>query len=696
MKKIILVFVVIIFSAQAFSQTFNRNITKMIPDGGTMQDTLPVSSLPPFINSILGIEEVMINIQHANAGEITAWLISPSGTKILLTQNNGWGGANYQTTHFNYQSGSSAVYLNGAPFNGNFQPQEWLGTLNDAQNPNGNWLLQLNDCCTPDTGFLLNWSITFSGTPAPVMPDTTRLPIVEVFTNGQDIVDEPKIAATMKIVDNGVGALNHYADAPKFNGNIGIEYRGSTSQTFPQKPYGLQTWDNAGNNLDTSIMGFPTQHDWIFYPPYDDKSLMRNVLIYNISNQMGHYASRTRFFELYVNGMYEGIYVFMEKIKQDKNRVNISSLKPSTTSGNKLTGGYIIKIDKTTGAQNGGWSGVSMVCDTPNVSENLYYQYDYPSSDSIVPAQETYIQNFMTQFENSFQNYSLYDTMNGYKKYVSLKTFIDHSMMVELSRNIDGYRLSSYYHKDKDSKDPHLKAGPIWDYNLSFGNGDYLQATDCTIWQWALVCPGNPAWWQLMFEKDSVYRQEYKCRYTNFRQNVLSWQNINRVIDSVEKIVHYEQVKTYQRWPILGYYTWPNAYYPPTFQQEIDTLKKWIQHRLQWMDSQLLDTNCIIKKDTTVQPTGIYSAQNFLNSFSVYPNPIGNQQQFFVSWKSSSQQPATIQLTTLSGVLVVQKTTNVVSNKIKLDAAQLHLAAGIYFVSLTTSDGKWTKKLVVE
>ena len=175
-----------------------------------------------------------------------------------------------------------------------------MGTLNNGQNPNGNWILELSNCCNQDTGYLLNWSITFSSTPAPVIADSSRLAIIEVFTNGQDIIDEPKIPATIKIIDNGIGALNHYADVPKFVGNIGIEYRGSTSQTFPQKPYAVESWDNAGNNLDTAIMGFPRQHDWIFYPPFDDKSLMRNVLIYKISNQMGHYASRTRYFELYV------------------------------------------------------------------------------------------------------------------------------------------------------------------------------------------------------------------------------------------------------------------------------------------------------------------------------------------------------------------------------------------------------------
>ena len=595
MSKKTLFIITLMITISSFSQTFNRTVNKLIPDAGTMSDTLSINGFGTSINSVFGIQEVMINITHPNAGEITAWIISPSGMVIQLTENNGWGGSNYTNTHFNYNSGSSAVYLNGAPFTGNFQPQDWLGTLNNGQNPNGKWVLKVNDCCTLNTGHLISWGVTFSTTPAPIMTDTTYLPIIEVFTNGNTVVDEPKIMAKMKVIDNGGGKINHYNDAPVFNGNIGIEYRGSSSQSFPQKPYAVQTWDSSGNNLDTSILGFPTQHDWIFYPPYDDKSLMRNTVIYNISNQMGHYASRTKYFILYLNGMYEGIYVFMEKIKRDKNRVNIANLKAKDTTGTALTGGYIIKIDKTTGAQDSGWNGASMVCDTPShTTEKMFYLYDYPSPDSIQKQQGAYIINFMNQFENALLKYSLYDTVNGYKKYVSLKTFEDHSMMVELARNIDGYRLSSYYHKDKDNNDPHLKAGPIWDYNLAFGNGNYYQAQDWNVWQWNLVCPGNPVWWKQFYYNDSVYRNEFKCRYTKFRQNVLSWNNINNLIDSLHNIIQVDQVNTYKRWPVLGYYTWPNAYWPPTFQQEIDTLKSWIQHRLLWMDSQLWNSSCLV------------------------------------------------------------------------------------------------------
>ena len=681
-----------------FAQTFTRNPNVVVPNSNTIIDSVTVSGLSTQINTSLGLKDVMINITHSNVSDLTVWLIAPDGTKILLTENNGGSGNNYQNTHFNYNNGNSAIYFNGAPFNGNFYPAEWLPAVNNGQNPNGKWYLKVNDCCAFNQGTLVSWSVTFGNNPT-FIADTTRLPIIEVFTNGNDIVDEPKITTKIKVIANAGGALNHYNDAPVYQGYAGMEFRGSTSQTFPQKPYAVQTWDSTGNNFDVSLLGFPKDHDWIFYPPYDDKSLMRNVLIYHLSNQMGHYASRTKYFELYVNGIFEGIYVLMEKVKRAKQRVSIAKLDTTGISGTALTGGYIYKIDKTTGVQNQGWNGISMVCDTPShTTENMYYQYSYPDQNSIVPQQTTYLQNFVTGFENAVNNFSVYDTVNGYKKLVSISSFVDHSMLVEFARNVDGYRLSSYYHKDRDDKDARLKAGPIWDYNLSFGNADYMQGADWNVWEWDLACPGNPVWWEKFFNEDSVYRQEYKCHYTNYRQNILSDSAINFLIDSVENVVHYEQVKTYLRWPILGQYTWPNAYYPPTFRQEIDTLRSWTLHRLHWMDTKLYDTNCFKKIIDTIADTtktGMLSVNYFAQSFKVYPNPISKSQQFFVEWKTNSNAPTTIELYGVSGVLIVSKE-NFVGNKIVFDAAQLGLPSGVYWVSLKTNEGKFVKKFIVE
>ena len=175
---------------------------------------------------------------------------------------------------------------------------------------------------------------------------SSNLPIVVIETGGQSIPDEPKIPAFMGII-RGTGARNHIADPfTDYHGPIGIELRGNSSLVYDQKQYGLETWNDEGEEENAALMGFPKEHDGVLYAPAADKSLLRNVLVYHIAREMGRYASRTRFCELVIDSVYMGVYVFMEKIKRDKNRVAVSKLEPHVEHGEELTGGYMFSIDK--------------------------------------------------------------------------------------------------------------------------------------------------------------------------------------------------------------------------------------------------------------------------------------------------------------------------------------------------------------
>lgn len=155
----------------------------------------------------------------------------------------------------------------------------------------------------------------------------------------------------------------------------------------------------------------------------------------------------------------------MEKIKRDKNRVNISKLKSEDIEGEELTGGYIIKIDKTTGNGGDGWESKYK---NKNGSKT-YYQYHYPKSAKIEAEQKEHIKNYFDDFETEVYNKN-HDTINGYQSFINPESFYDMIIMNELSKNVDGYRLSTYLYKDKNDK---LTAGPLWDFNLSFGNANY-------------------------------------------------------------------------------------------------------------------------------------------------------------------------------------------------------------------------------
>ena len=227
----------------------------------------------------------------------------------------------------------------------------------------------------------------------------SNLPIVIIETYGQNIPDEPKITVDMGIIFNGPGEINYLTDPfNDYDGIVGIEKRGSSSQWFfPKDQYAFETRDAEGNNLNVSLLGLPAENDWILHAPYSDKSLMRNVLTYKWANEMGAYAPRTVFCEVILNGDYQGVYVLMEKIKRDENRVDIAEMDENDLAGDSLTGGYIIKIDKNEGAGNAGWE--SEFPPYPGAWQEVYYQYHYPKPENIKYQQKQYIQQFVNNFE---------------------------------------------------------------------------------------------------------------------------------------------------------------------------------------------------------------------------------------------------------------------------------------------------------
>jgi hypothetical protein len=467
------------------------------------------------------------------------------------------------------------------------------------------------------SNFFLSFGIadesTYYGSPpdwfeSPFVFNESNLPIVVIDTDGQEILDDPRIVVHMGIIDND-SAINNIDDPFNgYDGLISIEIRGSSSQMFPKKQYALETQDIDGENLNVSILGMPEENDWILHAPYSDKSLLRNFLAYELARDMGRYASRTRFCELVINGDYKGLYIFMEKIKRDNNRVDISKLNPDETTGDDLTGGYIVKVDKWDGENNDGWWSASPLPEY----DGTWYQYHYPKPDDIVDEQKDYINNYITDFELLLASEAYNDPDAGYYDQVNLESFIDVSLMSEISKNVDAYRLSAYMYKDKDSEDGRLTMGPIWDYNLAFGNADYYDGWDPAGWQLDVELGGDPFkipfWWYRIWD-DETFRDAFNQRWQELRQTVFSEEYIMNIIDSTIAVIDEAQVRNFQRWPILDEYVWPNAYVGGSYENEIDYLTDWITDRLEWIDEQAM------RADDDHQLIRSYSLD------PAYPNP---------------------------------------------------------------------------
>ncbi|MDQ3051365.1 MAG: CotH kinase family protein, partial [Bacteroidota bacterium] len=574
----------------SFSQTFTGS-GGPIPDNGNSVDyTISVSGLPSIIDTLtFGLEEVCIDIVHTWDSDLDITLIAPDGTSVLLVSGAGGGGDDFTGTCF-MQDAATSILQGNAPFTGTFRPLSQMGKVNNGQDPNGLWTLHIQDTYPfADAGTLLSWSVSFGNDPASYFEmESTNLPLVIINTNGQTITADPKVTAWMSIINNGPVIRNYVNDPPNdYNGYIGIDLRGHSSMTFVQKQYGIETRDSAGNNLNTTILGMPAENDWVLYAPYTDKSLMRNPLTYSLAMDMGRYASRERFCEVIINGEYKGIYTFFEKIKRDNNRVNIAGLTQSDTTGIALTGGYICSLDWI---DNDGWTSNYPPDPTNPGSNTIFYQYIYPKDTEMLPVQKTYIQQYVDSFETALVAASFADPLTGWRNYADEGSFIDYFLMNEISKNVDGYRLSAFFYKEKLTDGGKINMGPLWDFNLAWHNADYCDNE--SYGGWAYLFPNScqwdfPFWWRRLNE-DTTFQNNVRCRWDDLRTSIFDTTHIFNYIDSIAGILDEGQQRHYYLYPILGIFVWPNpSPLAQTYQEEIVFLKNWILQRIIFMDDYL-------------------------------------------------------------------------------------------------------------
>jgi hypothetical protein len=498
---------------------------------------------------------------------------------------------------------------------------------------------------------------------------TTHLPVVHINTNGKQIVDEPKILADMGIIWNGEGKENHTnAQYNHYNGKIGIEIRGSSSQMFPKKSYGFETRDENGADIDFPLLGLPEEEDWILYAPYSDKSLIRNVLTFALASRLGHYVPRCRFVELFINKEYWGIYVLMEKIKRENTRVDIATLNPDETEGEDLTGGYIVKIDKTTGSGGDGW-----YSKYKNANGNTtFYQFEVPADDEIVAEQRNYIQNYIDEFEDAVYNRK-FEGEGSYRNYIDVLSFIDFILVSELTKNVDAYRLSTFLHKDKGGK---LNAGPIWDFNLAYGNADYLDAWNTYNFQIHAEMQGdhwgNPFWWPALWG-DRLFVNQMKCRWNEMRENAWSNQQIFEVADSLVAAMGSAVTRNFDRWSVLGQYVWPNYYVGASHEAEVNWMYNWLESRLWWLDANL-PGKCGEDVPEIVDEFAV----------NIFPNPFSTRLHLDVA--SDVNVKLTLNLYNVNGSLMKSVPFSVVKGEQSFPINTDNLPGGLYIYVLEKHD----------
>ena len=486
-------------------------------------------------------------------------------------------------------------------------------------------------------------------------PDSTNIPLIMINTNNQLIVDEPKINVDFKIIDNYPNSFNYPSDSGNiYSGIAGIEIRGSYSATLPQKPYGIETRDIQGNNNNVSLFGMPQENDWILIANYNDKTFLRNILAFDLFEKMGHYAPRTKLCEVVVNDIYNGIYVFTEKIKRDNGRVDIAKLDLDDNFGDSLTGGYIFRIDYWN--QNNSWISNYNNPNFPN--DAVRYVYNYPDYDEITIQQKNYIQNLVGDFEDALWSNDFEDLILGYRPFINTRSFIDYFIVNEFARNVDGFKKSRNFYKDKSSKDSLIYAGPVWDFDWAYKDHSSSMING-SGWRHNYSGPTDvkPPGWYIRLLQDTTFANELNCRYFNLRNTILDTSNIFSFIDSLSSILSEPQNRHYTRWPILGINvgTPEVGIQPTSYSGEIIKFKNWINERLIWLDANM-PGNC----------PNVSVSENKKTYLVTYPNPSSNIVNIY-----SEASIKNITLFDNVGRLIFKKE-NIYSKNFQMNVSDLH------------------------
>lgn len=510
------------------------------------------------------------------------------------------------------------------------------------------------------------------------------LPIIKITTSGS-IPSEVKTTGDMSIVNNGSGRNNVEGPYNEYEGKIGIELRGSSSLAlFPKIGYALETRDDEGENLNIPLFGLPEENDWVLHGPYSDKSLIRNALAYEIAGDIMAYAPRIQFCELMINDEYLGVYLFTEKIKRDKNRVDVSKLDQDEIDGDDLTGGYILKFDKFDGEQVGGFRS-EYPADLRGFGSTLI-QYHYPKPSDIVPAQEAYIKSYIKNLEDAILSTDYTNPETGYRKYLDTKSFIDFIFVNEISKNVDGYRLSTFMYKDKDSENTKLHMGPVWDYNLAFANADYCtqgNTTGLVFLDFNNVCGGDNwvvhFWWQRLWN-DPAFKTELGNQWVELRENELSTDNIVAKIDSFENLLQESQQRNFRKWPIIGSYIWPNYRVYNSFASEMDAVRTFVIDRLAWLDTQFVGLS---SSNENLLPT---------KDLLIFPNPTDDK--LSIRFNEQENLPIVIKIFDTAGRLVSTIQNDSLRKEINLNTKSF--SKGMHSIIATTTQGKYYIKKFIK
>lgn len=381
-------------------------------------------------------------------------------------------------------------------------------------------------------------------------------------------------------------------DAPALVSRAMIKIHGQSSTEWPKPGYRVELRDNTDKDAKLPLLGMPAESDWVLRASYLDKSFIRDPLAFTLGPAMGHLtAPRYRFAEVYLNtdgdtltsSDYWGLYLVEETIKVSKNRTNIAKLKKGDLTSPAIEGGYIIKFEE----------GVSkeprLTCTGPEGT--CWRDLEVCEPDDIQPEQTAWINDYVQRFHDALHSANPGDPAEGYSAWIDVPSFVDHTIMTELSRNLDGYVRSTFFTKDRGGK---LTAGPLWDYDLSWGiggdGGNALDNLSISGWHHETLTPHFKVndWFQRLIA-DPAFATRLKARWQELRKGVLSDAALTERMNTLATGLDAAAARNFTRWPNLNtdwIVNWARTPATTTWREQIDYTADWTKRRAAWLDTQ--------------------------------------------------------------------------------------------------------------
>lgn len=384
----------------------------------------------------------------------------------------------------------------------------------------------------------------------------TNLPTVSIHTlNGEIPYDkEHQIVSQLTIISgDGTSLLSEPGTTRE---------RGNASRSFPKKPYRIK-FDKKQHVLDAPAKA----KKWTLINNYGDKTLMRNLLAFELSRRMGMaYTPYGTAVDVLLNGEYKGCYQLCDQVEINKNRINITEMTSKDNEGSALTGGYFLEIDAYA-YQEKSWF---------NSNKGNPVTIKSPEEDSITIQQKNYIKGYFNKMENNW------------KSYLDLNSFLRHFLVGELSGNTDTY-WSVYMYKERD--DDMMYTGPVWDFDLAFNNDDRIYPVNSKtdyIYRSGGSCAGNMRnFTDKIVVNDADAKKQLVEIWDEARQGGLTKENLVAYIDSLESALQQSQKLNFIRWPMMNQLVHQNPKIWGSYEAEVENVRKYMKERIDWMDNKL-------------------------------------------------------------------------------------------------------------